>query len=107
VRIVAPPPDPGAAFEALSRAHQVATDDWIPQERYLGSASSLSRALCRRGRLCTAPAFLARAYVSGLRALGVRAVPSQPAKPSVGTLRVLHFGDSYIVASTFDGELLS
>ena len=87
------------ALGTLAAAHLAATDDWIPVERYLPLGS------CANGRVAVrAPAFLARVYVRALRkaGFGVRLSPRQSPPRSRKHPRVLHLGNSFVIADAFE-----
>jgi len=92
--------DDVAMIGALYEAHIEAVDDWIPFERF-----SSIRAISNDKSACRGPDFLMRAYAKALKSIG-----KQPRiilgrqKRKVSRPRVLHFGDSYIVADTFVAE---
>lgn len=87
---------------ALYEAHVEAVDDWIPFDRY-----SRIRAVSGDKIAIQGPDFLMRAYAKALRSIGKQPrvtlkLPNQKATRP----RVLHFGESYIVADTLNGECL-
>lgn len=103
--------DDAKMLQALYRAHTRAVDDWIPFDRYLsietqrtGTAFQPCFApISGNNFVCRGPDFLVRAYAKALEAIGervhltLRSVPkSKPTQP-----KVLHFGDSYVVADSF------
>jgi hypothetical protein len=105
LRITRPPRDLTAAGGALWRAHVEAADDWIAPERFLGPPERLwSRLRRSRGVLSRGPLFLQRRYVRALVQHGAEASLSSPVQrgrslnPRLG---LLHFGNSFIVASSF------
>jgi hypothetical protein len=82
-------------------------DDWIPFDRYLGAADSLvDRLTSARSWQFSAPRFLSRVYARVLKDLGIRVqvLPNLGARSSSTRLRVLHFGESYIVAKDFTSQ---
>jgi len=108
------PCDEAQAFLALRRAHTKAADDWIPFDRYLRietpwTATSFQpffAPISGSDFVCRGPDFLIRAYAKALEAIGERvkiisrrAPKSEPKRP-----KVLHFGESYVVANTFAAE---
>jgi hypothetical protein len=82
---------------ALYKAHTAVVDDWIPFDYYSSILATSKGEFTLRG-----PAFLMQAYVKVLRAMGekprlmLRRGKRKSPKP-----KVLHFGDSYIVANKF------
>ncbi len=99
--LICKPSDLRAAVGALYEAHASAVDDWVPFEQYLGfevpAPSKLER-LRARG-----PRFLMNKYARALRALGIACAlaPSGRRDSRRPACRVLHFGDSYVVAEEF------
>jgi hypothetical protein len=85
-----------AGVGALLEAHIRATDDWVPFDRYVPTWKS---PLVIRG-----PAFLIRSYSRALKrlhlepAISVRRGKAGRHRP----LRVLHLGESYVVAAAFE-----
>ena len=92
--------DVTAALGALFEAHTSAVDDWIPFDRYLGitpPSSTRPQRIAPRG-----PRFLMRAYAPGLRRAGITVDLDRSVTRRRGSsLRLLHFGDSFVVARTF------
>jgi hypothetical protein len=105
LRITRPPRDLTAATEALWHAHVEAADDWIAPERFLGPPERLWARLRRsRGVLSRGPLFLQRRYVRALLQHGAEASVSSAVQPSRrlhASLGLLHFGNSFVVASSF------
>ena len=97
---------PHSIVGALLDAHTRAVDDWIPFDRYLGAADLLvDRLASTRSWRFSAPRFLSRIYARVLKDLGIRVnVLSSPGARSSTRLRVLHFGESYIVAEDFKSQ---
>ncbi len=108
------PCDEARVFLALHRAHIRAVDDWIPFDSYLqietpwagSSFQPYFAPISGSNFVCRGPEFLVRAYAKALEAIGERAritlrrAPKlKPTKP-----KVLHFGESYVVANTFTAE---
>jgi hypothetical protein len=93
--------DPIAALGVLYDAHTSAVDDWIPFDRYV-SLKSLSGAKC----YCRGPDFLMTAYAAALQAIGKAPRLTKQRNPPTrtGTLKVLHFGDSFVVATGFAAQ---
>ena len=85
---------------ALYRAHINAVDDWIPFDSYSDIESISKDKFALRG-----PDFLMRAYAKALRSLGKepRVILRRSNRKAVRP-KVLHFGDSYVVADTFLAE---
>jgi hypothetical protein len=82
---------------AVARAHQRLVEDWIPLERYARLDSADTEVVVWRG-----PAFLMRAYAAAIRALPIKATLGTPRRRlSHRSPRVLHLGDSYVVAHEF------
>jgi hypothetical protein len=91
-----------AILGALAAAHVATVDDWIPVDRYLPM-----QAAAKGNVLVRAPDFLVRAYAKALNKLGVVARVSGVArkghrKPAP---RVLHLGNSFVVADRFEATL--
>lgn len=93
--------DSTAVFCALFQAHRDAVDDWIPVGRYLDI-----RAISEAKLLCRGPDFLMRAYAKALRLVGAQTHVTVRKNRKMKRIRsrVLHFGDSFIVAATFTVE---
>jgi len=101
-------------YLALRRAHLRAVDDWIPFDRYLPietywnatSPQPLFTPVSGNSFVCRGPDFLVRTYANALEEIGervqltLRRVPKlRPTKP-----KVLHFGESFVVADSFTAE---
>ena len=99
---------------ALYRAHTRAADDWIPFDRYLSIETPWTGTsfqphfapVSGNNFVCRGPEFLVRSYAKALEAIGEpvqltlrRASKLKPAQP-----KVLHFGESYVVADAFTAE---
>jgi len=106
--------DEAKVLLALYRAHTRAADDWIPFDRYLSIETPWTGTSLRPhfapisgdNFVCRGPDFLVRTYAKALEAIGEqvqltlrRASKLKPAQP-----RVLHFGESYVVAERFRAE---
>lgn len=106
--------DEAKVLLALYRAHTRATDDWIPFDRYLSIETPWTGTsfqphfapVSGNNFVCRGPDFLVRAYAKALEAIGEpvqltlrRASKLKPARP-----KVLHFGESYVVADAFRAE---
>jgi len=106
VRVACSPADLLSTIGLLFHVHKATVDDWIPFHRYLGTdvpAPSVGDPLRLRLR---GPRFLMTRYARALRKAGV---PCEMKKGSTrrGTpspLRVIHFGNSYVVARSFEME---
>jgi hypothetical protein len=83
-----------AVLGALYQAHTNAVDDWIPFDRYL-QGISMKKCVCR------GPLFLLRAYARALRGELPRLELLGVGKAKRTRLRVLHFGESFVVAAGF------
>lgn len=96
-----PHTDKATTLGALYQAHIDVTDDWIPFNRYV-STKSISGKTCS----CRGPEFLMRAYAKALRARGgdphLSLRRNSKRKPT--RLRVLHFGESFVIAAGFRAE---
>ena len=85
-----------AAIGALLEAHIRETDDWVPFDRYV--------ATWKNPLVIQGPAFLIRSYSKALKklhlnpAISVRRGKAGRHRP----LRVLHLGDSHVVAAAFE-----
>jgi hypothetical protein len=87
-----------AIIGALYQAHMALMNDWLPFDEVVSVETiSKKRASCR------GPEFLMRAYAKTFRAKGerVQLVLRGGNKAKSKRLKVLHFGDSYVIASTF------
>ncbi len=80
-------------------AHVSVVDDWIPFDRYLGFGPADSGVVVWRG-----PAFLIRACARAIQHLGVRVSVGRPRLKRSGKRlpKVLHLGESYVVAGEFE-----
>jgi hypothetical protein len=88
------------AWLALAAAHVAAVDDWVPLERYLPSTPPATGTLVVR-----APAFLVRVYAQALRRIGLRVrvlSTKRRAKQRGRSPKVLHLGNSFVVADAFE-----
>ena len=90
--------DKAAIIGALYQAHIAVMDDWLPFDEIV-SVETISK----KKATCRGPEFLMRAYAKAFRAKGerVQLVLRRRSKAKSKRLKVLHFGDSYVVASTF------
>jgi hypothetical protein len=95
----------GASDEALLmgvlyKAHTEAVDDWIPFDEYSSIKTTSDDQFALRG-----PDFLMRAYAKALRSIGKKpqVIPGRQNRKAVRP-KVLHFGNSHIVANTFVAE---
>jgi hypothetical protein len=95
------PSDHTALLGALYQAHTKLVGDWIPFEWYSTIQTIKAGNFCLRG-----PDFLMRAYAKVLRSCGKqpRLILRMKPHPKSVQPRVLHFGDSYVVADTFTAE---
>ena len=86
----------------LYKAHTETVDDWIDFDAY-----SSIQAIAKDKFACRGPDFLMRAYAKALRSIGKRpqVILRRRSRKAV-RLRVLHFGNSYVVANTFLAEKL-
>ena len=92
--------DDAVLMGALYKAHTEAVDDWIPFDWY-----SRIRAISGGKFAIRGPDFLMRAYAKALRSIGKQTqVILRGRNQKTERPRVLHFGDSYIVADTFVAE---
>jgi hypothetical protein len=101
---------------ALFRAHVRATDDWIPFDRYLlidtpwngTSFYPYFAPVSGANFVCRGPDFLLRAYAETLQAMGERVQLTLRASTKSKSIRpkVLHFGESYVVANAFAANRL-
>ena len=86
------------ALGVLLSAHRKMVDDWVPFDRYTAPFPAGASVVTWRG-----PDFIMRAYERSLRRLGLQAeVLPQRQQRSGPRLRCLHFGDSFIVAASFE-----
>jgi hypothetical protein len=101
--------DEGKVLSALCKAHFNVVNEWIPLGRYLftdprptehrtlpcfqlASGSSFA---------CLGPDFLLRVYAKALESVGARARLTVRGKGKSIRPKVLHFGNSYVVANSF------
>jgi hypothetical protein len=109
--------DKAKVLLALYRAHTKEAGDWISFDRYLSIETPWTGTsfqphfapISGKNFVCRGPDFLIRAYANALETIGVqvrltlRHLPKlKPIKP-----RVLHFGESYVVADIFTAERAS
>ena len=86
------------ALSVLQTAHTSLLDDWVPFDRYTAPFPAGASVVTWRG-----PEFLMRAYARSLRHLGLHAEVLLQRQQSKGLgLRCLHFGNSFIVAGSFE-----
>jgi hypothetical protein len=84
----------------LYQAHWQEVDDWIPFDRYTKTKDIGAKKVVWQG-----PLFLMRAYANALRTMGLQVALKRQAKTSrQPALKVLHFGESYIVAATYKAQ---
>jgi hypothetical protein len=88
-----------AVLGALYQAHCGEVDDWIPFDRYV-SLKAISDKKC----VCRGPSFLMRTYAKALQATGEKPhlILRLRGNAKRNNLRVLHFGDSFVVAAKFE-----
>ena len=88
---------------ALYTAHLQAVADWIPFDRYTGTRYTLIRITSAKRPVIRGPAFLLRAYANTLcnHAGDVKLVLRPVPAVKSDRLKVLHFGESYVVAKSF------
>jgi hypothetical protein len=106
--------DEARTFLALHRAHTRATYGWIPFDGYLqietpwtGTSFQPHFApVSGSSYVCRGPDFLLRAYAKALDAIGERTKLTlrRPSRPGRARPKVLHFGESFVVANTFEAE---
>ena len=94
--------DAAAAMGAVCQAHLDAAYDWIPIDRHADIW-----AIAGKKFVCRGPDFLLRAYAKRLRMIGAQPQLRlrQKSKPKKVRPRVLHFGASFVVATTFIAHL--
>jgi len=98
-------PQTRAVLGALFEVHSRAVSDWIPFERHVELLPATGR---RSATLrCRGPRFLVALYAKTLREadLSFRAHRAK-SRPRRAALEMLHFGNSYIVARTFETQAL-
>ena len=89
-----------AVIGALYQAHIAAVDDWIPFDEIVSE-----EAIAGSGFVCRGPEFLMRAYARAFRAKGERTrLILRGSKVKPDRLKVLHFGESYVVAAAFSAQ---
>jgi hypothetical protein len=90
--------DAAAAMGAVCQAHIDSVFDWIPVDRYVDIW-----AIAGKKFVCRGPDFLLRAYAKRLRLIGAQSQLRLRAKRKSKKVppRVLHFGNSFVVAITF------
>jgi hypothetical protein len=92
--------DEAVLMGVLYKAHTEAVDDWIRFDQYSSIRAISGDKFALRG-----PDFLVRAYAKALRSIGKRPqVILGRRNQKAGRPRVLHFGDSHVVANTFVAE---
>jgi hypothetical protein len=100
--------DETVALGVLYQAHVETVDDWIPFDRYAYPTRMSEYAFDRRGHdlWVRGPDFLLRAYAKALRARGEhpRLILRAGGRPKSVQPKVLHFGESYVVAATFAAQ---
>lgn len=106
--------DEARTFLALHRAHTGVAYGWIPFDRYLqietpwtGTSFQPHFApVSGSNYVCRGPDFLVRGYAKALDAVGERAKLTLRRLPKSEHVRpkVLHFGQSYIVANNFTSQ---
>lgn len=93
--------DLGVNVGALYTAHEKLVGDWIPFERFAEIRQT------KTARHCLGPLFLLRAYARELKSSGEEATVRSLGKSNVKLLpRVLHFGESYVVADRFSARVI-
>lgn len=93
----------------LWAAHHSATDDWIDFGEYLNSSLAIADLIrSDGGLLAEAPSFLVEAYAAVLEAeeMKPRRIASE-AGTYVPDAEMIHFGDSFVIASGFSAKLHS
>ena len=90
--------DKALVLGTLHQYHFNAVGDWIPFDRYV-SLKAISKKKC----IFRGPSFLMRVYAQALRASGEspHVTRRKSAHRKRGNLKVLHFGDSFVVAADF------
>ena len=93
--------DKDAVIGALYGAHFTVMDDWLPFDEVVSI-----KMISRRTASCYGPDFLLRAYAKALRAKGERVQLTLlgASKAKSRGLKVLHFGDSYVIAAAFTAQ---
>jgi hypothetical protein len=93
--------DKDAVIGALYAAHLAVMDDWLPFDEVV-SVETISK----RKASCRGPDFLMRAYAKAFRAKGARVqlVLRGVSKAKSMGLKILHFGESYVIAATFTAQ---
>jgi hypothetical protein len=93
--------DKDAVVGALYEAHLAVMDDWLPFDEVV-SVETISK----RRASCRGPDFLMRAYAKAFRAKGerVQLVLRGGSKAKSMGLKVLHFGESYVIAAAFTAQ---
>jgi hypothetical protein len=109
--------DKAKVLLALYRAHTKAAGDWISFDRYLSIETSStgtpfqphSAPISGDNFVCRGPDFLIRAYAKALETIGERVRLTLRRLPKLKPIqpRVLHFGESYVVADIFTAERAS
>jgi len=93
--------DKDAIIGALYEAHITVMDDWLPFDEVVSA-----EAILKKTASCRGPDFLMRAYAKAFRAKGERVqlvLRGSSRAKSIG-LKVLHFGDSYVIAAAFTAQ---
>jgi hypothetical protein len=96
-----PVTDEATTLGTLYYAHKEAVDDWIPFDRYL-PANIVRGKRCS----CRGPEFLMRSYAKALRKNreDARLTVRGDAKSRHDRPKVLHFGESFVVAARLSAE---
>jgi hypothetical protein len=94
--------DESTLIGSVYKEHVKAVDDWIPFDSYSSIRNISKGKFSFRG-----PEFLMRAYAKALRAIGEQPRVVLRRKKGAVSPRVLHFGDSYVVANSFVAERLA
>lgn len=99
-------------LSALCKAHFDAVRGWIPLERYLfvvprpreNRSQPCFRLASGNRFACLGPDFLLRIYAEALESIGVDVQLTVRGKAKSIRPKVLHFGNSYVVANGFTAE---
>ena len=95
---------PDRVLGKLLRVHRETSDDWIPFDKYLNTQVDLADLIrSDYGQLAYGPVSLIDSYFHVLQEEGMypRRVGS-PAKPRAPKAEMIHFGDSYVIARSFE-----
>ena len=102
----APTDHPDRVLGKLLRVHRKVSDDWIPFDKYLNTLIDMSDLIrSDYGQLAYGPLTLIDSYFDVLQEEGMRPRRvGSPAKPIAPKAEMIHFGDSYVIARSFEAK---